>query len=271
MRCHYLSDLHLESEVFRWDLPRGDCLIIAGDLCHATCFNPARKDKYHLDQRDRVLRFADHACEKFRHVLLVLGNHEHYGGVFGESVSLMRQGLTGFTILDNEAVDINGVRVFGSTLWTDFNRQSPAAMDGVRKGLGEYFFVKVRESRPDGATIERKFRPEDAAEAFSIAWRKLNETVEASGGRPLVVITHHAPSLQGLNPQHRGNGLDLAYASDLDAHIERLRAVRYWVHGHTHTQRSYCIGATKMLVNCRGFDGKDLSAWKFEPDAFFDA
>lgn len=32
MRCHYLSDLHLESQDFISALPKGVVLIVAGDL-----------------------------------------------------------------------------------------------------------------------------------------------------------------------------------------------------------------------------------------------
>jgi hypothetical protein len=45
MRCHYLSDLHLESQPFQQALSGGDVLIIAGDLCHARCLDPERTDR----------------------------------------------------------------------------------------------------------------------------------------------------------------------------------------------------------------------------------
>ena len=65
MRCHYISDLHLEFQDFQWKLPKGDVLIIAGDLCHARCLDPARRDKYSIDQRARVMRFAESAVANF--------------------------------------------------------------------------------------------------------------------------------------------------------------------------------------------------------------
>lgn len=270
MRCHYLSDLHLERQDFRWTLPEGDCLIIAGDLCHAACFDPSRRDKYHLDQRDRVLRFADLARSRFRHSLLVAGNHDHYDGLFDQTVDRLREGLPGFTVLDNQTVNIDGVRFFGSTLWSDFDGRSSVAMDRVRKGMGEFFFVKVREAQEDGTENFRKFRPEDAAVAFEASVAALRLAVADAAGKPLVVITHHAPSRQGLNPLHRGNGLDGGYASDLDGEIERLGDIGYWVHGHTHIRRTYRIGETRIVANCRGFDGKDPSARGFTPTVYFD-
>lgn len=270
MRCHYVSDLHLETQDFRWQLPSGDVLIIAGDLCHAARLDPARADKYSANQRERVLRFAEQASAQFRHVVLVAGNHDHYDGVFDETAAQLRRWLPGFTVLDNESVEINGVRFFGSTMWSDFEGRSQVAMDRVRKGMGEFFFVKVRETQLDGSQTLRKFRPEDAADAFDTATAALRKVVADATGKPLVVITHHAPSPQGLNPLHKGNGLDCAYASDLEREIKTLGAIRYWVHGHTHIRRAFRIGDTHVLANCRGFDGKDHSARAFTPTSFFE-
>ena len=53
MRCYYVSDLHLELQAFEKSMPRGDVLIIAGDLCHARCLDPARGDRYSVEQRGR--------------------------------------------------------------------------------------------------------------------------------------------------------------------------------------------------------------------------
>lgn len=269
MRCHYLSDLHLESQAFPWCLPEGDLLIIAGDLCHAARLDPVRSDKFSKAMRDLVLRFVEDAIASYRRVLLIAGNHDHYDGVFGETAKLLRRHLPGITVLDNETVDVDGVRFFGSTLWSDFEGR-PDVMDGVRRKMGEYFFVKVREAAPDGTVVLRKFQPEDAANACQSAMAALKTAVTEANGKPLVVITHHAPSLQGLNPLHRGNGVDAAYASNLDPVIEAMDAIRYWVHGHTHVRKRYRIGETVVVSNARGFEGKDPSARSFAPSASFD-
>jgi hypothetical protein len=87
---------------------------------------------------------------------------------------------------------------------------------------------------------------------------------------PTVVVTHHAPSRKGINPAFAGNGLDGAYASDLDDAIAALTGVPFWVHGHTHIRRRYPIGATTVVINSRGFEGKDVSARAFSTAAHFD-
>ena len=268
MRCHYLSDLHLESQVFDASLPKGDLLIVAGDLCHARCLDPASTDKYSIDQRAKVRRFIDMARDSFPHILLIAGNHEHYDGVFEDTIGLMRANLPGVTVLDDETVEIGGVRFFGSTLWTDFEGRSEISMQALRRRLGEYFFVKTRRGG-DGAALA-KFRPEDALAAHDRAWSKLQEQVRAGGGKPTVVITHHAPSLKGLNPAFAGNGHDGAYASDLDERIAVLEGVPVWVHGHTHVACQYVIGSTVVRSNARGFASKGQMAPGFDPRAAFE-
>lgn len=55
-------------------------------------------------KRDCVLRFIETATSALTHVLMVAGNHEHYGDVFEDRVPLHRQHLSGATVLDNGAM-----------------------------------------------------------------------------------------------------------------------------------------------------------------------
>lgn len=267
MRCRYLSDLHLESQEFEARLGGADALIIAGDLCHARCLDPAQTDRYGAAQRGRALRFIDQALEAFRHVLLVPGNHDHYDGVFEETAGLLTRWLPGVTVLDDEWVDLGGARFFGSTLWSDFDGASPEAMEAARRGMGEYFFVKTRTGG-DGAL--GKLRPDHTLAAHRAALEALRRAAEGAGGRPLVVISHHAPSRKGLNPLFQGDGRDGAYASDLEELIGGLENAPVWVHGHTHIARSYRIGATIVRSNALGFVEKGYAARGFSAEAHFD-
>jgi hypothetical protein len=213
----------------------------------------------------RALRIIEDAGKNFAHVLLVPGNHEHYGGVFEETTGLLRKHLPGVTVLDNEAVEIGGVRFFGTTLWSDFEGRNAECFGRVRRRMGEYFFVKTRV----GDAL-RRFRPEDALNAHERAWAALRTELSSNSAPRAVLISHHAPSLQGLNPFHRGNGLDGAYASDLNHEIAGLSNVAYWVHGHTHIRRVYRIGHVSVRTNGHGFRGRDPAAAGFSPDAHFD-
>jgi Icc-related predicted phosphoesterase len=216
------------------------------------------------------MRFIEQAMKNFAHLLLVPGNHDHYDGVFDDTSELFRRHLPGVRVLDNEHVDIDGVRFFGTTLWSDFEDRSTACMDGLRRRMGEFFFVRKRAQDAEGRDVLAKFRPEDALDAFDAAWLALRTCVAARDGKTTVVVSHHAPSRKGLNPRHVGNGLDGAYASDLDTEIASWEGVPVWVHGHTHIRRTYRIGGTAVMANCRGFEGKDLTARTFSANAFFD-
>lgn len=268
MRCHYLSDLHLESQNLGMALPKGDVLIIAGDLCHARCLDPALTDRYSIEQRGRAMRVIDEAVRKFARVLLIAGNHEHYDGVFEDTASLLRRHLPGVTVLDDEAVEIDGVRFYGSTLWTDLGGRSEAEVTALRKGMGEYFFVKTRTCGPDQPLA--KLRPADTHRAHQAAWKRLREAVTAEPHRPTVVITHHAPSGLGLNPRFAESPLNPAYASNLDDEIATFEYVPVWVHGHTHIARTYRIGNTVVRSNALGFADKGGAAPGFSVKAHFD-
>jgi 3',5'-cyclic AMP phosphodiesterase CpdA len=263
-----MSDLQLETQEFRGGLPKGDVLIIAGDLCHARCLDPERTDKYSVDQRSRVRRFIDTALANFAHVLLVPGNHDHYDGVFDATASLLKKHLRGVSVLDNASMDIDGVRFFGTTLWTDFEGRSEACMNAVRRRVGEFFFVRKRAQDADGNEILRKFKPPDALQAFDASVSALRHCLASADGKQIVVISHHPPPRQGLNPRYAGNGLDGVYASDLDQRI--WDGVHHWVHGHTHIRRTYRVGNTVFRANCHGFDGKDACARTFSAGTYFD-
>lgn len=268
MRCHYLSDLHLEAQDFGMALPKGDVLIIAGDLCHARCLDPMRTDRYSIEQRSRAMRLIDEALRKFTRVLLVAGNHEHYDGVFDDTAGLLHRNLPGVTVLDNQVIDIEGVLFFGATLWTNLGDRTEAEITALRKGMGEYFFVKTRTDAPDQPLA--KVTPKDTHRAHETAWASLREAVTAEPRRQTVVITHHAPSRLGLNPRFTGNGLDPAYASNLDEEIATFENVPVWVHGHTHIARTYRVGNTVMRSNALGFAAKGGAAPGFSVKAHFD-
>lgn len=265
-----MSDLHLETQDFPWRLPTGEILIIAGDLCHAAYLDPQHREPHAVAHRDRVQRFVASATASFEHVLLIAGNHDHYHGVIEDTVTALRRHLPGVTVLDDEAVDIAGVRFFGTTLWSDFAGHSDADLSRLKRGIGEYFFVKTRTSDRAGPDGLAKLVPQDTLRRHVSALDAMKRVVLSADARPTVVISHHAPSRKGLNPLHAGNGLDGAYASDLDALIASFSNVPVWVHGHTHIKRTYRIGAVTLRANCRGFDTRGATARAFTVDAYFD-
>jgi Icc-related predicted phosphoesterase len=70
-------------------------------------------------------------------------------------------------------------------------------------------------------------------------------------------VSHHLPSWESVAERYRGDKLSAAFASNLDAIIEREQP-RLWIHGHTHDGFDYMIGETRVLCNPCGYpDDRD--------------
>ncbi|HXU81414.1 MAG TPA: metallophosphoesterase, partial [Polyangia bacterium] len=116
MRLHVVSDLHLEHRrdwralVDQIPAHLGDALVLAGDvLCLA-----AEEESAEMLARLR---------SKARHVLYVLGNHEHYKSDLpgAKAVAADLCARAGVRLLDESVVELEGRRFVGCTLWFGFD------------------------------------------------------------------------------------------------------------------------------------------------------
>src|SRR5262245_7256668 len=106
MRLHVVSDLHQEfGEI---DIPTVDCdcVVLAGDV------STKRNGLKWIRQR-----FHDVP------VIYVCGNHEFYGDKLPRLMEKLRDETKGTNVhfLENDSVTIDGVSIFGCTLWTDMS------------------------------------------------------------------------------------------------------------------------------------------------------
>jgi hypothetical protein len=120
-----------------------------------------------------------------------------------------------------------------------------------------------------GAPTLARFRPPDALAAFDRDTAALRAFCARAVGKRPVIVTHHAPSRAGVHAAFAGNGLDGAYASNLDELVASSSGA-VWIHGHTHIRLKYRIGGVEIRANCRGFVEKDSSARNFDAKQFFD-
>jgi len=107
MRLHILSDLHLDVLPLCAPHEDADVVVLAGDI----------------DRGWFAIEWAK--CRAFRDkaVLYVPGNHEYYAGHMSKVAIELRARAAvtrNIKILDNDEVQIGGVRFLGATLWTDF-------------------------------------------------------------------------------------------------------------------------------------------------------
>lgn len=238
MRLHIASDLHLEmgpgtpdENAAALGLPMADvgadAIVLAGDIANGA---------------DGV-RWAA-AAWPGRPVVFVLGNHEHYGWRVDATLQACREAARGTSVhvLENEAVDIGGLRILGATLWTDFRLpgQPAASAEVAASWMPDFHIVRNRRDEP------LRVRDTVACHRRTRAWlaREL-----AAATVPTVVVSHHAPHPRS---DHFGDLATAAFVSDLGALIERYRPA-LWIHGHTHGRDDYRVGGTRVVSNQAGY------------------
>jgi len=223
-----MSDLHIDSgeAVVFSSHPECDVIIMAGDLC----------DGVHDPLPWLCSTFSDSERER---MIFVPGNHEAYGlGMQSLPKFLCRlRDEAGIITLFRQTAEIGGTRFVGCTQWTDL---APFAEASV----GDLFHI-----------------PGFSGAAFRSAHAEDREWLEQTIGEGDVVVTHHAPSYDGLavEMQHelRLMALSSAYFADLHQLIARARPA-LWVHGHTHVTRRYNLAGVPIATNARG-RGSSLS------------
>jgi len=243
MRLHILSDLHLESGLYKPEPTSADVVVLAGDI-HMGCAGLEWIRQH----------FAG------RPVVYITGNHEFYKYSMPALIETMKSETIGSSIhvLENNAVEIDGITILGCTLWTDFRLMGDqdTSMLVADQGMNDFYLIK--------STQRRLFRPWESVKLFekSVGWLK-SELAKHDPART-VIVTHHAPSHRSIAPFQAGGSLSPAFASDLDDFI-RKSGVPLWIHGHTHYNVDYKIGKTRIYSNQHGYAKGVLAC--FDPGA----
>jgi len=275
MRVNVISDLHIEFEDL--ELPGGDVLILSGDVCEA---KNVKADKYdpngimfdfeRINRRpDRYIRFFKEECAKYRHVIYVMGNHEHYGFRFDKTYSQLLLNMPdNVRLLEKESTEIDGVLFLGATLWTDCNRGDPMTMIQLRSGMNDYRVVQ-NYYKDKGQYF--KLTPEFTYQEHRQTLKYFESVLDQNKDRPVVVVTHHSPSKQSIKPKYQGDYyMNGGYSSDLDQFILDHPQIKFWTHGHTHDTFDYNIGSCRVICNPRGYVGYEERAQGFDPTVGFD-
>lgn len=271
------SDLHLEfyDDAPTWKNPGADVLVLSGDICVAEDLrrNPSvtieqeatmQKDWRGFAAR-RFRQFFSHVNKEFDHVLYVMGNHEHYDGVFGNTADVLRQELANYsniTLMDETKVVVDDVVFLGSSMWTDFNNADPLTMITCKDFMSDYKYIRKLKNGSYS-----RLRPEDTLHKhrYSLGWLRL---MLQEDKRKTVVVGHHAPSWQSIHPKFASQSLmNGAFVSNLDDFILDHEHIALWTCGHVHHPHRYYVGETLVSANPRGYPG-ELSS--FDPTRVID-
>lgn len=236
MRVQLLSDLHLEfhrdgGRSFLESLdPSGvDVLVLAGDVDVAA---------------GGLLQSLTMICRLYRDssVVYVAGNHEFYNSdpvTVGRVLGRVRDGYCNFTWLDDEVVELGGVRFLGTTLWFPRGDAGP----DVKGMLNDFTLIEDFEPWVYAAN----------ARAVDFLTREVR--------RGDVVVTHHLPSPQCVSSRYVGSILNQFFVCDLTELVENRRPL-LWLFGHTHDSVRFFMkptGDTLLCCNPLGYSPDDLN------------
>jgi len=242
MKLHVLSDLHIEFHDFAPPETDADVVVLAGDIGIGA---------------DGVAW----AAERFpdRPVLYVPGNHEYYDHDIGFTADLKAGAPDNVRVLECDRVVIDGTRLLGCTLWTDFLFYGEADAWLARQRAKESMldFESIRNGR-------QRFTPEHSVllHERSRAWLE-QELADGFDG-PTVVITHHLPAARSVSERYYNDPLNPGFVSRLEELIDAHRPA-LWIHGHTHVPCDYELSGTRVVCNPRGYP-REAGESDFRPD-----
>jgi predicted MPP superfamily phosphohydrolase len=209
-RIHVLSDLHLDTGPYA--LPAElefDILVAAGDI------GPIEVSVPWLAALNKP-------------VVYVLGNHEHYGRAFTETLTQAKALAAGTQVhvLERESVVIQGVRFLGATLWTSYGDWHPELAREAHYRMNDYREIAAgnwSDTPANAAWLRRHCRkaemrivePEEGQSprfhpamayrehVLTIKWLERMLTPKRYPKRkqkplPTVVVTHQAPTFAAL-------------------------------------------------------------------------
>ncbi|MBI9092110.1 MAG: metallophosphoesterase [Desulfobacterium sp.] len=226
-----------------------------------------------IDLEDRGIAYTDKVSSYVgAPVVCVMGNRESYTGRDMDAiVSDLRAGAGAtngrVTFLENEKAtyDLPAGRLYvlGCTLWTDYALNGAETVEQAMldcADLNDHTHIQWKGDR---------FLPAHARQLHETSRQWLAREVGAiraaeGDGATIIIVTHHAPILDSIDPQFRSGKLSPAFASDLHAEIREWKPAA-WLFGHTHHSVDLMIDNTRMLSVQRGFVCQDPGAERFRP------
>lgn len=228
MRIFPISDIHLEfhkdnGKSFINSLPSEniDVIILAGDICYG-------------DEIDKVIGWF---CAKFKHVILINGNHDFYTldreFVVNQNKKAMNK-YKNYHWLDNSIIEIEGQRFLGTPLWFKKAPHAPIHQMNDIHQIKNFESWVYKENEKAINFLKKEILPGD------------------------IVITHYLPSEKCVSTWWKGSPLNAFFVCDVEQ-IIRDKTPGVWVSGHTHDSFSFKIGKTQMICNPFGYVGHHIN------------
>ena len=250
----YFSDIHIEFynenipkirrkfvDVLEKQQDKPNILLIAGDIG--------------MPSRPSYREFLQSISPLYEKIFITTGNHEYY-----------KMQYNSLTELDNYCRDIcrtmphhnviflqndvhkinNNLSIFGGTFWTDIPDTKHYS---VMNSLNDYKLIP-------------NFTPSLSSELHKKSLSLLQYHINNNENSDMkwIVMSHHMPSFDLIDPKYRKYNTDMNYAFASDISIANNPNILAWVYGHTHSPKQ----EGKFYCNPIGYPGenKDLTLFK---------
>lgn len=220
-----ISDIHLESGRYVTLKRKAPYLLLAGDIGYPS-------SQIYQD-------FMKQCSKKFDKLFYTSGNHEYYDKYksitdIDKIIHNTCQQYDNVHYLQNSYYDLDGLRIVGSTLWSDVQDTEPVINDysNIRKSL--YEFVTIQ----------------DTIQMFNKN-KEYIESVITMSDKPILIMTHHMPSYEMILPEFQASDCKSHFTSHLDYLFKK--PVVTWVCGHGHGFNSKMINDIPCIMNAVGY------------------
>ena len=178
--------------------------------------------------------------------------------------------------LSNSCTEYEGIVIIGTCLYTDFNlygsERQAECMEYAKKYMNDFRLPVVMNNRyytqdkhgkwwPNSNKMSksciRTFEPSDHAFYFQFSFEYINKTVEENKRKPIIIVTHHAPSPYAIDEKYQGDLLNAAFASNLNQYIIEHPEIRLWCFGHVHNVNDFILGETRMVSCPFGYNNEN--------------
>lgn len=261
MKIQLLSDLHLETnaDFVATPAPDADLLILAGDIGSYQPGSRLVDDDFGLGRFSPRDRWP-------APVVYLPGNHEYDAQDFDAAHDRLR-GLCdrlGIQWLERETLVLGGVRMIGTTLWTDFDALAKPndtltqvlTKRGKAFRAANFYLEKAQTTRGGQPFLAEELREQGLA---CQAW--LKDALAAPFDGPTVAITHFAPTLSSADPRYGLTPGTAGFCNSLD---ELIPQADLWLHGHLHHAFDYVQDGCRVVSNPLGYEAKGEQAG-FQP------
>lgn len=223
--CYYASSRHL-FDVLKPRLPEADVLVLAGDIGYPL------GEKYKTNYVDMLNLFK----EKYKHVILVPGNHEYYcckDYDRNEAFESLRDicKTTDVTLLEKSSITIGDIKFLGTTLWSAVDKPTFKKMNDSNLVFNNHISY---------------------IEEFVDSFRWLKQELLTETKEKKVVITHHLPTQRLIHYNYHSSPLNSGFATEI-LDLLNLKNVHLWICGHSHESMISSYGDTKLVLNPYGY------------------